>query len=134
MSHDPGHPEAVGPRPEQVTLSSGRPILVVPYAGRFVDRCPLGQTQHRNHHLLLGGGLRVGLRLGVRQGLDCRPQLIDQRVAVANFLSLFDIGQPGRALASAALGASLTRGGAARVLVRTWDTVKLAAFKWTLRS
>jgi len=33
------------------------------------------------------------LRLGVRQGLDCRPQLIDQRVAVANLLSLFDAGQ-----------------------------------------
>jgi hypothetical protein len=27
------------------------------------------------------------------QGLDCRPQLIDQRVAVANFLSLLDTGQ-----------------------------------------
>src|SRR6202030_4846899 len=41
----------------------------------------------------LEGGLRVGLRPGVRQGLDGRPQLIDQRIAVANFLSLFDIGQ-----------------------------------------
>jgi hypothetical protein len=27
------------------------------------------------------------------QGLDCRPQLIDQCVAVADFLSLFDAGQ-----------------------------------------
>src|SRR6202022_516611 len=38
-------------------------------------------------------GLRVGLRFGVRQHLDCRPELIEQRIAVANFLSLFDIGQ-----------------------------------------
>ena len=63
------------------------------HARHLVHRCPRGQKQHRNHHILLGGALRVGLRLGIRQGLDCRPQLIDQRVAVANFLSLFDIGQ-----------------------------------------
>src|SRR6202040_3425372 len=63
------------------------------HARHLVDRCPFGQTQHRNHHVLLRRGLRVGLRLGVRQGLDCRPQLIDQRIAVANFLSLFDAGQ-----------------------------------------
>jgi hypothetical protein len=63
------------------------------HARHLVHRCPLGQTQHRNHHVLLGGSLQVGLRLGIRQGLDCRPQLIDQRVAVANFLSLFDTGQ-----------------------------------------
>ena len=33
------------------------------------------------HHprLLLGGALWVGLRLGIRQSLDSRPQLIDQR-------------------------------------------------------
>src|SRR5207302_11236439 len=28
-----------------------------------------------------------------RQSLDCRPQLIEQRIAVANLLSLFDTGQ-----------------------------------------
>src|ERR1700720_990884 len=39
----------------------------------------------------LEGGFGSGC--GSRQGLDCRPQLIDQRVAVANFLSLFDAGQ-----------------------------------------
>jgi nucleotide-binding universal stress UspA family protein len=34
---DPDRDEAdiIGPRPERVTLASGRPILVVPYAGRF---------------------------------------------------------------------------------------------------
>src|SRR4029077_10657285 len=58
-----------------------------------VDRCTLGLTQHRNHHILLRGALRVGLRLRVRQQFDCRPQLIDQRVAVANLLPLFDTGQ-----------------------------------------
>ena len=29
----------------------------------------------------------------VRQQFDCRPQLIDQRIAVANFLPLFDARQ-----------------------------------------
>jgi nucleotide-binding universal stress UspA family protein len=32
---DRGEAEMIRPRPEQVTLASGRPILVVPYAGRF---------------------------------------------------------------------------------------------------
>src|SRR5580693_6218060 len=63
------------------------------HARHLVDRRPFGQPQHRNHYILLRGGLPVGLRLGVRQGLDCRPQLIDQRLAVANLLSLFDTGQ-----------------------------------------
>jgi hypothetical protein len=35
----------------------------------------------------------VGLRFWVWQGLDGRPQLIDQRPAVADLLPLFDIGQ-----------------------------------------
>src|SRR5580700_8481445 len=63
------------------------------HARHLVDRCPFRQTQHGNHHVLLRGPLRVGLRLRVRQGLDCRPQLIEQRIAVANLLSLFDPGQ-----------------------------------------
>ena len=63
------------------------------HARHLVDRCPLGLTQHCNHHILLGGALRIGLRLRDRQHLDCRPQLIDQRVAVAYLLSLFDTGQ-----------------------------------------
>ena len=32
---DPDEPDTIRPRPEQVTLASGRPILVVPYAGSF---------------------------------------------------------------------------------------------------
>src|SRR5439155_26088695 len=63
------------------------------HARHLVDRCSLGLTQHRNHYVLLRGALRVGLRLGVRQHLNRRPQLVDQGVAVANFLSLFDTGQ-----------------------------------------
>jgi hypothetical protein len=35
----------------------------------------------------------VGLRFRVWQGLDGRPQLIDQRPAVADLLPLFNIGQ-----------------------------------------
>jgi nucleotide-binding universal stress UspA family protein len=35
LDPDPGHPESVGPRPELVALASGRPILVIPYAGHF---------------------------------------------------------------------------------------------------
>jgi nucleotide-binding universal stress UspA family protein len=34
---DPDEPDPIRPRPEQVTLVSGRPILVVPYVGNFAD-------------------------------------------------------------------------------------------------
>ena len=63
------------------------------HARHLVDRCTLGLTQHGNYHILLGGALRVGLRLRDRQQFDCRPQLIDQGVAVAKLLSLVDTGQ-----------------------------------------
>ena len=63
------------------------------HARHLVDRCTLGLTQHCNHHVLLRGALRVGSRLRVRQQFNRRPQLIDQRIAVANFLALFDTGQ-----------------------------------------
>jgi nucleotide-binding universal stress UspA family protein len=35
LDPDSGEPDLIRPRPEQVTLASGRPILVVPYAGNF---------------------------------------------------------------------------------------------------
>jgi nucleotide-binding universal stress UspA family protein len=35
LDPDRGNADLVRPRPEHVTLASGRPILVVPYAGRF---------------------------------------------------------------------------------------------------
>ena len=60
-------------------------------ADHLIDRCTLGSTQHRNDLVLLRRALRVGL--GLRQRLDRRPQLIDQRSAVADFPALFDIGQ-----------------------------------------
>ena len=57
----------------------------------LIDRCSLGSTQHRNDRILLRWTFGVGLRL--RQCLDRQPQLIDQRIAVADFPALFDIGQ-----------------------------------------
>jgi nucleotide-binding universal stress UspA family protein len=35
LDPDSGEPDTIRPRPEQVTLASGRPILVIPYAGNF---------------------------------------------------------------------------------------------------
>jgi nucleotide-binding universal stress UspA family protein len=35
LDPDSGEPDMIRPRPEQVALASGRPILVVPYAGNF---------------------------------------------------------------------------------------------------
>src|SRR5713101_5845137 len=35
LDPDRGEAEMIRPRPDQVTLASGRPILVVPYAGHF---------------------------------------------------------------------------------------------------
>jgi hypothetical protein len=52
-------------------------------------RLPPAESQLRIRLPLPGWSLQ----LPVWQGLDCRPQLIDQRVAVANLLSLFDTGQ-----------------------------------------
>jgi nucleotide-binding universal stress UspA family protein len=37
LDPDSGETDTIRPRPEQVTLASGRPILVVPYAGNFHD-------------------------------------------------------------------------------------------------
>src|SRR5215831_937538 len=48
---------------------------------------PLGQG---NDLVLLRWPLCVGFRFRVRQGLDGRPQLIDQPLAVADFSTLFD--------------------------------------------
>src|SRR5207253_9369109 len=96
------------------------------HARHLVDRCTLGLTQHGNYHVLLGGALRVGLRLRVRQGLDCRPQLIDQRVAVANLLSLFDAGQsvPQR---QQPLGAER---GSVQLLIRCNGNLAVIEFRW----
>src|SRR5258707_399286 len=108
MSYAPRLADAVDPATLLLGRSEGQPELFLQgsreaaanrmtlpagHARHLVDRCTLGLTQHCNHHVLLGGALRVGLRLRVRQHFNRRPQLIDQRVAVANFLSLFDAGQ-----------------------------------------
>jgi hypothetical protein len=60
-------------------------------ARHFIDRCALQSTQHRDHRVLLRWALRVRWRL--RQGFDCRPQLIDQRPAVANLPPFLDTRQ-----------------------------------------
>src|SRR5215510_9353461 len=59
----------------------------------LIDRCALWSTQHRNHFFLLRRALHVGWRLWLRQSLDCRPQLIDHCLAVANLAPLLDTGQ-----------------------------------------
>src|SRR6516162_7597532 len=63
------------------------------HARHLVDRCALGLTQHGNHHVLLRRALWVASRLRIGQGLDCRPQLLDQPLAVANLSPLIDTGQ-----------------------------------------
>src|SRR5215472_7575626 len=63
------------------------------HARHLVDRCALGLAQHGNHYVLLRGALRVGSRLRLRQPFDGQPQLIDQRLAVANLSPLIDTGQ-----------------------------------------
>ena len=63
------------------------------HARHLVNRCTLGLTQHGNHHVLLRGALRVGSRLRIGQPFDCRPELLDQPLAVANLSPLIDSGQ-----------------------------------------
>src|SRR4029077_3619168 len=62
--------------------AANRMTLPAGHARHLLDRSTLGLTENGNDHTLLGGALRVGLRLRVRQQFDCRPQLIDQGVAV----------------------------------------------------
>src|ERR1700745_4512630 len=61
-------------------------------ARHLIDGCPLGSPQHGNDLILLRWPFRVGLRFWVWQGLDGRPQLIDQRPAVADLLPFFALG------------------------------------------
>src|SRR5437868_4345920 len=94
----------------------------------FVDGRALGSLQHCDHRLLLRWGLRVGLLVGVGQCLHRRPQLIDQRVAVADLLTLLDIGQsvPQR---QQPLAAEL---GCVQFLVRRDDNLALVHCGWGL--
>jgi hypothetical protein len=54
---------------------------------------PLGAAQHRNDLALLGRPFHVGLRFRLRQYLDRRPRLIDQRRAITDLPPLLDTGQ-----------------------------------------
>ena len=58
----------------------------------FPDRGSLGSLQHRDDLALLRRTLRVRLWLRVRQGLNRRPQLIDQLIAAADLPAFFDTG------------------------------------------
>src|SRR5215472_756431 len=60
---------------------------------RFIDGRSLGSPQHRDDLVLFRRALCVRFRLRVRQRLDGRPQLIDQRLAVADLPALFGTGQ-----------------------------------------
>src|SRR6516162_9109763 len=62
-------------------------------ARHLIDGCALGSPQHRNDLVLLRSALCVRLRLRVRQRLNGQPQLIDQRLAVADPPPLFDAGK-----------------------------------------
>src|SRR6516162_9472597 len=55
----------------------------------LIHSCALGSPQHGNHRVLLRRALSLGW-LRLRQGLDRRPQLIDQRPAVANLPPFLD--------------------------------------------
>src|SRR6516164_1095168 len=74
LDPDRGPAQTIQPRPEQVALASGRPVIVVPYAGKFetVGRCagrlecepegdPCGQRRDA-----AAGGSRGGDRAGDR--------------------------------------------------------------------
>jgi hypothetical protein len=69
--------------------------MALPASGtrHLIDRCALRSARHRNHRVLLRGALCVGLRLRVRQHLNRRPQLIDQRIAPANPPPLLGTGK-----------------------------------------
>src|SRR6516165_3081642 len=59
----------------------------------LVDGCALGSPQHGNDLVLHRWALCVRWRFRVRQRLDCRPQLIDQRLPVADLPPFFDTGK-----------------------------------------
>ena len=58
-----------------------------------VGRVPRSPVLYSEGVILLRWPFCVGLRFRVWHGLDGRPQLIDQRPAVADLLPLFDIGR-----------------------------------------
>ena len=73
---------------ERTRIAAHRVALPAGGAHHLIDRRPLGSTQHRNHRVLFRRALHVGLRFRLRQGLDRRPELVDQCLAVADLSPL----------------------------------------------
>jgi nucleotide-binding universal stress UspA family protein len=86
LDPDRGDAELLRPRPEHVTLSSGRPILVVPYAGRYDTvgrRVLIGWNATREAAravndampLLQGAEFATVLTIDAREGSDAHGEL-----------------------------------------------------------
>jgi len=86
LDPDRGDVELIRPRPEQVTLASGRPILVVPYAGQFETvgrRVLIGWNASREATravndampLLMAADIVTVLTIDAREGPDAHGEL-----------------------------------------------------------
>jgi nucleotide-binding universal stress UspA family protein len=86
LDPDRGDVELIRPRPEQVTLASGRPILVVPYAGQFETvgrRVLIGWNASREATravsdampLLTAADIVTVLTIDAREGPDAHGEL-----------------------------------------------------------
>ena len=86
LDPDRGDVELIRPRPEQVTLASGRPILVVPYAGQFETvgrRVLIGWNASREATravndampLLMAADIVTVLAIDAREGPDAHGEL-----------------------------------------------------------
>src|ERR1700724_4054830 len=83
---DRGEVELIRPRPEQVPLASGRPILVIPYAGQFATvgrRVLIGWNASREATravndampLLMAADIVTVLTIDAREGPDAHGEL-----------------------------------------------------------
>ena len=86
LDPDRGDVELIRPRPEQVTLASGRPVLVVPYAGQFETvgrRVLIGWNASREATravsdampLLMAADIVTVLTIDAREGPDAHGEL-----------------------------------------------------------
>jgi nucleotide-binding universal stress UspA family protein len=86
LDPDGGDSELMRPRPEHVTLASGRPVLVVPYAGRYETvgrRVLIGWSATREAAravndampLLAGAEIVTVLTIDAREGPDAHGEL-----------------------------------------------------------
>jgi nucleotide-binding universal stress UspA family protein len=93
LDPDRGDAELIRPRPEQVTLASGRPILVVPYAGHFATvgrRVLIGWNATREATravndampLLIEADVVTVLTIDAREGSDGHGELPGADIAL----------------------------------------------------